>query len=286
MKRLIVFMLAIFTLQACSVQTLFDNLGAKDKESRRAARDIAFGSHDRQKLDVYVPLNSSGSDPVLMFIYGGSWNTGDKDGYDFVGRAFAAEGFVTVIADYRLVPEVRFPSFVEDGAAAVKWIDENIDEFGGNPEEIYLVGHSAGAYNAIMLAVDHRFLGAHGLGKDTIDGAAGIAGPYDFFPFDVPASVEAFKGADNPAVTTQPVAIADASAPPLLLVSGTEDKVVKLRNITAMEAVGKENDTRVESRYYEGLDHIEPVTAISVTFRNKAPVLSDIVKFFNSIETE
>ena len=212
MRRVIVLIAGVLLLQACTVQTLFDNLGAKDSESRRAERDIAFGDHPDQKLDIYVPKEASGNDPVLMFIYGGSWKNGDKDGYDFAGRAFAARGFVTVIADYRKVPEIVFPSFVEDGASAIRWISDNISAYGGDAERIYLVGHSAGGYNAIMLAVDHSFLAAAGLGPGTIDGAAGIAGPYDFYPFDAEASIDAFGHVENAADVTQPVAIADEQA--------------------------------------------------------------------------
>ncbi len=286
MKKIAILVPVLLLIQACTVQTLFDNLGAKDQESRRATRDVSFGDHRLQKLDVYVPLNSTGKDPVLMFIYGGSWKNGDKDGYDFAGRAFAARGFVTVIADYRKVPEVVFPSFVEDGAAAVKWINDNVKDYGGDPERIYLVGHSAGAYNAIMLALDADYLAAQGLGEGTIDGAAGIAGPYDFYPWDVQSTVDAFGHVENPVEVTQPIAIADANAPPLLLVTGTEDTTVKPRNIGALEAVAKANGTRVETRFYEGLDHIEPVTALSITFRKKAPVLADIDNFFKSIDAE
>ncbi|WP_306251830.1 alpha/beta hydrolase [Parvularcula sp. IMCC14364] len=273
----------LLLLHACTVQTIFDNLGPKDRESRVANRNISFGPLSEQALDIYVPLESTGKDPVLMFIYGGSWKNGDKDGYDFVGRAFAARGFITVIADYRKVPEVVFPTFVEDGALAVKWISENITDWNGDPSRIYLVGHSAGAYNAVMLGLDPQYLATVGLDSDTVDGVAGIAGPYDFFPYDVAATIDAFGHIQDPDIT-QPINLATPDAPPMLLVMGTDDTVVFPRNIPALEKALQENSIRVETRLYEGLDHIEPVTALSVTFRKKAPVLDDITGFFINID--
>ncbi|MCI5046111.1 MAG: alpha/beta hydrolase [Aquisalinus sp.] len=273
----------LFLLQGCTIQTLFDNLGPKDRGSRVAERNISFGPLDEQRLDIYVPLESTGNDPVLMFIYGGSWKNGDKDGYDFVGRAFAARGFVTVIADYRKVPDVVFPAFLEDGALAVKWITENIENWNGDPSRIYLTGHSAGGYNAVMLGIDHSYLETLNLGADTIDGVAGIAGPYDFYPYDVEATIDAFGHVQDPDVT-QPINLATRDTPPMLLVIGSDDTVVLPRNIPALEGALEAQDVRVETRIYSGLDHIEPVTALSVTFRNKAPVLDDITSFFRSID--
>src|SRR3546814_8631076 len=98
-----------------------------------------------------------------------------------LGRAFAAQGFVVAVPDYRLVPKVRFPAFVEDSAAAVKWVRAHIARFGGDPDRIVLAGHSAGAYNAAMLAVDPQWLGPD---RAAVKGWATLAGPYEFLPLD------------------------------------------------------------------------------------------------------
>lgn len=285
-KTLALLLPLLLVLQACTVQTLFDNLGPKDRESRRVAKDIAFGSDDQQKLDIYAPKNIDGQAPVLMYIYGGSWQNGDKDLYDFAGRAFAAKGYVTVIADYRKVPEVVFPGFVQDGASALKWITENITDYDGDPERIYIVGHSAGAYNAVMLALDPQYLAAEGLGPDTIDGVTGMSGPYDFFPFDVPSTRQAFGRAANPAMSTQPIAKVTANAPPMFLLIGSNDKIVKPRNVGALGSRLEAAGTRVETKIYDGLTHIDPAKVLSVTFRRQAPILADIDTFFKSIEAE
>ena len=114
---------------------------AGDK-ARLAASAISFGDDPRLKLDVWVPSRRSASLlPVVLFFYGSGWVAGERGDYGFVGRAFAARGFVTVIADYRLVPMVRFPAFVEDGARAVRWVRDHVAHYGGDPRRINLSGH-------------------------------------------------------------------------------------------------------------------------------------------------
>lgn len=165
---------------ACSPLTTFDSLVPKDGGGRRVAEAQPYGADARQRLDIYAPRNAGpGERPVVIFFYGGSWNSGTRSGYAFVGRALAAQGFVTVIPDYRLVPAIRYPGFVEDGAAAVRWTREHIAGFGGDPARLVLMGHSAGAYIAAMLAVDDRWLGRD---RQAVRGLVGLAGPYDFAP--------------------------------------------------------------------------------------------------------
>ena len=134
---------------ACSPLRTFDRLVPKDRGGTLVAEGIAYGAGPRQRLDVYAPRGGCGQPrPVVMFFYGGSWNSGTRSGYAFVGRALAARGFVTVVPDYRLVPEVHYPAFVEDGAAAVRWVAANAAKYCGNGQSVVLMGHSAGAYIA------------------------------------------------------------------------------------------------------------------------------------------
>lgn len=212
-------------LGACSPLGLFNGVVPKDGGSRLAASGVAYGGHSRQRLDVYAPAEKGGAArPVIVFFYGGSWSSGERGGYAFVGRALASRGFVTVISDYRLAPEVTYPGFVEDGAAAVRWVRAHAGDYGGDGERIVLAGHSAGAYIAAMLATDGRWLGAD---RKAVRGLAGLAGPYDFAPFTAQASIAAFGGWPRPA-ETQPVAHADASAPPALLLAGAQDTTVQI----------------------------------------------------------
>ncbi|MDP5104505.1 MAG: alpha/beta hydrolase, partial [Erythrobacter sp.] len=135
--------------------------------ARQVAEAVPFGSHG-QTLDIWAPDKASatvsgGKLPVVIFWYGGGWAKGDRASYAFAGRALANEGFLVVIPDYRKVPKVRFPAFLEDGAEAVAWARDNIAAHGGDPEKIAFMGHSAGAYQAVMLALDAKWLTAAGV---------------------------------------------------------------------------------------------------------------------------
>lgn len=255
----------------------FNALAPRDTGSRRVGQDLAYGDGPRHRLDVYAPEDASDR-PVIIFIYGGSWNSGSKDDYAFAGAALASRGFVTVIPDYRLVPTVRFPSFIEDCAAAVRWTADHVREFGGDPSRIVLVGHSAGAYNVMMLALDEHFLREAGVQPARLRGAVGLAGPYDFLPYDVEATREAFGGAPDSALT-QPVHFARADAPPLLLLWGEADTTVGPRNMRGLATAMREVGGGVEAKTYPGVNHVDIMLALSRPLRGRAPTLEDVTDF-------
>lgn len=257
----------------------FNRFAPHDRRTRKLAEGVSYGRDVRQKLDVYAPAPSATSPaPVVVFIYGGSWNSGARGDYEFVGRAFAAQGFVTVIPDYRLVPDVRFPSFVDDCARAAAWAHANAATHGGDPSRIVLVGHSAGAYNTMMLALDARFLSNAGVPAEAIRGAAGLAGPYDFLPFDVDATRNAFGEAPD-ARLTQPIAFARADAPRLLLLWGESDTTVGPRNLVGLERAMLAVGGNVETKRYPRVDHVGILLALSRPLRGRAPVLADVTDF-------
>lgn len=270
----------VLTLAACSLLTTFDALVPKDRGGVRVASAIAYGEGPRRKLDVYAPRGGPGrARPVIVFFYGGSWSSGVRAGYAFVGRALAAQGFVVVVPDYRLVPEVRYPAFVEDGAAAVRWTAGHAAEYGGDPTRIVLMGHSAGAYIAAMLAVDERWLGQ---GRGVIKGLVGLAGPYDFAPFDVAASRAAFGDWPRPA-ETQPVTWAGAGDPPALLLVGSNDTTVRPRNSEALAARLRKGGVDAELRSYSKVGHVGVLLALARPFRGKAPALRDASEFVRRV---
>lgn len=245
--------------------------------------DVAYGPSARHRMDVYVPRGGGGGQPVVLFLYGGSWAEGAKEAYAFVGDAFAARGFVTAIADYRLVPEVRFPAFIEDCALALRFLRDAAPRYGGAPDRIHLLGHSAGAYNAVMLALNPHYLAAAGLPPRAIRSAVGLSGPYDFLPFDVPATRDAFGAASDP-LATQPVAFAGRGAPPLLLATGTDDATVAPLNSESLARALKEAGARsVVAKFYPGLDHADTVLALSPLLRWVAPVLGDVEAFLRGL---
>ena len=277
-RRLALPLLAL--LVGCSPLKTFNAVVPKDRGGRLVARDLPFGSHQRQKLDLYAPREQSGAKlPVIVFFYGGSWSSGIKEGYGFAGRALAAQGFLVAIPDYRLVPEVRFPAFVEDGAAAVKWVRANAARFGGDPERIVLAGHSAGAYNAAMLSFDPRWLGED---RVAVRGFVGLAGPYDFLPLDGPITRAAFGGAPDLAAT-QPARFASPDAPPALLLTAAGDRLVHPRSSRLLAEALRRHNVAARIRSYPGVGHVGILTALAKPLRRKAPVLADIAGFARSV---
>jgi acetyl esterase/lipase len=276
-KRLGLTAAAAALTAACSPLSMFATLSPKDPASL-GVRGQAYGPAPRQKLDVYVPRRQAGGAPVAVFFYGGAWDSGRRQDYNWVGRALASRGFVTMVADYRLYPEVRYPDFLQDGALAVRWAADNAGRFGGDPERIVLVGHSAGAYNAVMLGLDRRFLKAAGVDPARIKAVAGLSGPYDFLPFEGVITPRIFGHAqDLPA--TQPLAHVRADSPPAFLATGDADTMVYPRNTTALARRLREAGVPVEERHYAGVDHIRMVLALSRPLRGRAPVLDEMAGF-------
>ena len=266
-------------LAGCSALTTFDMLVPKDGGAHRIAAGLAYGEGPRRKLDIYAPVTRGTGRPVIVFFYGGGWSSGTRGGYAFAGRALAAKGFVTVVPDYGLVPKVRYPGFVEDGAAAVRWVEAHAADYGGDPRRIVLVGHSAGAYIAAMLAVDDRWLGAD---RVAIRGFVGLAGPYDFAPFDVTASREAFGAWPRPA-ETQPVTWAGPGDPPSLLLAGTADTTVRPRNSEALAARLTAAGVPARVILYPKVTHVGLLLSLARPFRGRAPALQDIADFADQV---
>ena len=244
------------------------------------AEGVAFGSHG-QSLDIWAPEGATADRPVVIFWYGGGWAKGDRTSYAFAGRALARAGFVVVVPDYRKVPDVHFPAFLDDGVEALAWVRDNAREFGGDPGKVAVMGHSAGAYQAVMLALDAERLKASGIAPDFIKAGVGLSGPYDFYPFDSPRSIAAFSEWPRPD-ETQPITFARADAPSLLLVTSDGDETVRPRNANNLGARLRELGAPVEVKNYGPLDHEEIVMALSVPFRSKGPVLADSVAFLKA----
>jgi acetyl esterase/lipase len=261
--------------------SLYDRVSGGTAGAQQMAEGVAFGSHG-QTLDIWAPEGAGGAArPVVIFWYGGGWAKGDRTSYAFAGRALARAGFLVVIPDYRKVPQVHFPAFLDDGAEAVAWVEDNIAQFGGDPQRLAFMGHSAGAYEAIMLALDSKRLVAAGADPANVKAAVGLSGPYDFYPFDSPRSIAAFSEWPQPEAT-QPITFARADAPPLLLVTSDGDETVRPRNANNLGAKLRELGAPVEVKNYGPLDHEEIVMALSVPFRSKGPVLADSVAFLKA----
>lgn len=261
---------------ACSPLRTFNALVPKDPATL-VERGALFGTHPRQRLDVYWPASAAALPPlpIILFLYGGSWQSGTREGYGFAARALAAGGFVVAVPDYRLVPEVRFPAFLEDNAQALRWVRANAGRLGADPTRIVLVGHSAGAYNAAMLALDPRWLGDD---RRFVRGFAGLAGPYDFLPLEGPITTAAFGQAADPS-QTQPISFASAGDPAALLLHGAEDRTVFPRNSRRLADRLAASGVQATAKFYPRTGHVGIVTALARPFRSKAPVLEDVLAF-------
>lgn len=248
-------------------------------QSERTA-DIAYGPADRQKLDIYLPKKSSRTDrrKVIVFFYGGSWRNGARANYRFVGAALAERGYVAIVTDYRLYPEVRFPEFVQDGARAVAWVQANIARYGGDPDKMYLVGHSAGAHIVMLLALDRRYLDAAGVRPGTIKGVVGIAGPYVFDPRNYKNTRPIFAPAEPPG-DARPSTFANRPGPPLLLLHGRGDRTVLLGNSEELANVYRAAGGKATAKFYPRIGHYRIILAVAKPFRWIAPVVKDIAAF-------
>lgn len=280
-RRSLIAALAGTLVAACSPLAALNRFAPRDP-ALRGPTNVAYGPDPRQRLDLYAPRAKATKPwPLLVFFYGGAWNSGRRQDYEWVGQALASRGFLVAVVDHRLVPQVRYPAFVQDGALAVARARQLAAAHGGNPDQVVLSGHSSGAYVASMLALDPRWLAQAGVAADKVRAFAGLSGPYDFYPFDVPASIEAFGQAADPRLT-QPVNLDLSAAPPVFLAHGSRDETVAPRNsralARALEAAGRE----VELKVYDGLDHKDPVLALSRLFRAKAPVLDDMTRFLHA----
>jgi acetyl esterase/lipase len=244
-------------------------------------RDIAFGDDPRQRLDVYRPRAAAAPLPLVVFIYGGAWKSGSKSDYKFVAAPLARQGVVVAVADYRLVPQVRFPTFLEDNARAVAFARAHAAEWGADPHRLFLIGHSAGAYDVLMLAVDPQYLAAMGLDRASLAGVVTLAAPTDFLPLDDQDTIAAF-GQVKDLESTQPVHFADGHGPPLLLLHGQADDTIYPRNSTVMVAKVRADGGNVTLKTYPGLGHIGIVTSFAPLFGGRAPVMADVMDFIRA----
>lgn len=267
----------LLVLTGCSPVKVLNALTPDD--TFHSTTGIAYGDDPRQKLDVYVPRQPLKDAPVVVFFYGGSWNSGARGDYAFVGEALASRGIVAVLADYRLYPQVRYPLFLEDSARAVAWTRAHIRKFSGNPQRLYLMGHSSGAYNAAMLALDPGLLNAVGMSPEDLSGWIGLAGPYDFLPIENPQVRPVFFWPDSPP-QSQPINHVRSGEPPALLIAATKDNLVNpARNTAGLARKLREAGVPVQDLYYSRPNHVTLVASLSRPLRRLAPVLDQVVAF-------
>ena len=247
-------------------------------DGKPVEKNVAYGEEDWRKLDVYPQSTVS---PVVIFVHGGGWHSGNKDLYYFAADAFYRLGYTVVVPDYLKYPEGRFPTFVEDIAKTVAWVKANIQSYQGDPERIFLSGHSAGAHSGALVVSDARYLAAEGLAPSVIKGFAGIAGPYQFTP-KWPQYIETFgeqyfqqmKAGNH----------INGSEPPIMLIHATGDSAVGLFNYQDLLATLNNNGVHAEGLLYgDDINHISIVTKLHPWFADTVHVAKDIDNFFNAL---
>lgn len=276
--------LALAALGGCSAAGVLN--ATVPHQDFHAESGLPYGRAPRQQLDVYLPAANapqagSHGRPVVVFFYGGSWQGGSRSRYLFVGAALASRGFVAVVPDYRTWPETAFPGFVDDAATAVRWARDHATGFGGDPSRIFLMGHSAGAHIALLLATDGRYLAAQQMNKSDLSGVIGLAGPYDFLPLH-DATLEAiFPPALRAA--SQPIDFVAGDEPPIFLAAGERDTTVDPGNTDRLAAkLRASGDKDVAVKHYPRIGHALLVGAIAGPLRGFAPVLDDISAFIDA----
>jgi acetyl esterase/lipase len=238
---------------------------------------ITYGAEPRQKLDVYAPVTPQAARPVVVFFYGGSWQSGSRTHYRFIGEALTAHGVVTVVVDHRLYPNVVFPAFVGDAAQAVAWVHGHIASFGGDPGRIFLMGHSSGAHIAALLATDRTYLHYAGVPPASVRGLIGLAGPYAFDPFRYRTTRPIFAGLATPA-PMQPLSFVAGDEAPMLLLHGSRDETVYPANSHALAAAVRSAGGTAEVVEYD-VGHIELVLTLVRPLKSRTGVLDRIAAF-------
>jgi acetyl esterase/lipase len=283
--RLAIFLAgAAFTVNACSPVPAINRLLVPD-ENFDVISGIPYGADARHSLDVYVPRETpeaTSAEPkkVVVYFYGGSWQRGRRDYYRFIGEALSSRGYITVIPDYRLYPDVRFPAFVEDGANVVQWVRESIAAYGGNPDALFLMGHSAGAHIAALLASDDQYLAGAGVPRYAVRGMIGLAGPYSLDPSRYRSTRRIFAGSAS--LPTQPIVHVDGAEPAMLLLHGQEDRIVDPAHSRAMVERVRASGGMGELVEYPGIGHVGIISAIATPFREPGGPLDTISDFITS----
>ena len=281
----------LFMLGACSALDVVNSVSKIYPVDIKA--DLPFDENPSLKYDLYLPnspRHTLSETPVVVFFFGGSWNRGNKSEYEFVGRRLASMGYIAAVPNYRLYPEVRYPEFLEDGAKSIKAVQDEL----GKPaykhlrpsKQYVLMGHSAGAYNAAMLALDQRWISAQGLSHpESVKAFIGLAGAYNIYPINDEEVRPVFHHPNYPP-QSQPIDFsANGTVPSLLLAPETDTLVSIEKNTVALVNSLRSSGARSELVSVKGTDHITLIGTMSPLLFLKGSTAGPISKFIDSVYT-
>ena len=275
MTKLFTMLASVLLLAACTGTQLLNRMTTS--EGYDAHLDVVYDDATGLKLDVYSPPDAQNV-PVVIFFYGGRWSGGFRQDYKFVGQALTQQGFVTVVPDMRHYPKVRFPTFVDDAAEAVKWVHDNIEKYGGSSSKLFVMGHQSGAHIAAMLALDPDYLKAAGGKRQWLSGMIGLAGPYDFLPL-TSSDLRDMFGPPDQFDRSQPIQYADGHNPPMLLMHGEDDPDVQVKNTRNLAAAIIHAGGAVDTVLYPKMSNNQILATIGAPLRNTSDVLTNITEF-------
>ena len=278
LSTVIISLTTVLTIACSPIKTLNSFIPS---DGYTLTQNIDYGQLPRQKLDIYQPRKYAEKRPVVLFYYGGSWDSGNKEDYKFVAEALTSKGIITVIPDYRVYPEVAFPEFMKDPAKVAKWVKDHINEFGGDPNKIFLVGHSAGAHIAVMLSLNEQYLAAENLKFTDFSGTIGSAGPYDFLPVKTNRLKEIF-GPEQDRWKSQPIEFVKGNNQPMLLLVGLKDSTVWSKNTFNLAAKIKNKGGVVQVVEFPSFGHIDMIAKLAKPFRGDEILIKSIETFINN----
>ncbi len=272
----------LITTSACSPIKILN--AAVPESAYQLQAGVAYGDLPRQKLDIYTPKQASSvtdARKVVIFFYGGSWDSGSRSDYKFVGEALASQGFVVVIPDYRVYPDVLFPALMADPALAARWVKDHIQQYTGDRNQVFLAGHSAGAHMAVMLGVNAAYLAKQSLKPTDFSGIIGLAGPYDFLPLKSDRLKTIF-GPESEQWKSQPINFVDGKNPPMLLAVGLNDGTVWPRNTFNLAEKIKKNNGTVQVVKFENYGHIDMAAKLAKPLRGNGELLKAVTDFIQT----
>jgi acetyl esterase/lipase len=252
------------SLVSCTPRQILNGVSNTRERQVTTLKDLSYGALERQKLDVYLPTALQTKEkniPMIFFVHGGSWSNGSKEDYKFLGEAITKQGLGLAVINYRLVPSVTYPAFVEDTQLAMRWVHDHATDWGVNPDKIFLMGHSAGAFNVAAAIVDTERLKAVGLKASDFAGVIGVAGPYDF-EFKGQYTERVFKGYTRKEAMPSYKVARGMGLPPFLLLTVDKDELVGPENGELMLAALKENGVYVEQKTIFGTDHASVIGSL------------------------
>lgn len=261
-----------------------DRLTGGTRDVARLAK-LSTGDHPSQKVILWGPEDRAPDAqprPILLFAHGGSWRSGDPEDYGFVARAFVPQGFIVALAGYRLVkddaPHGVYPAMLKDTAAAILATRKAAAQYGGDPDRIVVMGHSAGAYNVVMAALERVWLDERGGEADALRGVIGLSGPYDFYPFARGSTISAFGSAADPEAT-QTFNHVRADTAPMLLIHGAKDTLVRPRNSRELAQLIETAGGAATLKIYPDMTHNDPLISFASPWRSRRDVVETVSAF-------